>query len=186
MDQERYVISVLARDHVGIIADVADTLFSLGANIEALSQTVVGEWFTMIVRAMFPAGITADAVTEAIERKPDFRAMVAPCVAHEMPLTSQGEPYVCTTVGNDKPGIVRRFARCFADHGVNIEDVWNEIRDGKFVEIFHVTVPPVVDAKELREILEATALELGISLLFQHQDVFTATNSLSVHTQRRF
>ncbi|HEO69757.1 MAG TPA: ACT domain-containing protein, partial [Candidatus Hydrogenedentes bacterium] len=55
----RYVISVLARDHVGIIADVTGALFEHGGNIEALSQTVVGEWFTMIVRAAFPADVAA-------------------------------------------------------------------------------------------------------------------------------
>jgi predicted amino acid-binding ACT domain protein len=88
-------------------------------------------------------------------------------------------------VGDDKPGIVRRFARCCADRGVNIDDVWNEVRDGRFITIFHVTLPRDLDAKDFRYGLETTAGELGIALTLQHQDIFTATNSLEVHTGRR-
>ncbi|MDD1762980.1 MAG: ACT domain-containing protein, partial [Methanothrix sp.] len=55
-----YVVSVVARDRVGIIADVSQTLYDLGANLEALSQTVVWEWFTMIICAAFPEHVKAD------------------------------------------------------------------------------------------------------------------------------
>jgi len=91
---------------------------------------------------------------------------------------------VVTAVGADKPGIVWRLARIFADKGINIADVWNEVRDGQFVIIFHVTVPATVDARDMRYDLEHSGGELGISVMVQHQDVFTATTSLSVHTRR--
>ena len=190
----RFVISVLARDHVGIIADVSETLYDLGANIEALSQTVVGDWFTMIARGAFPATVDAGAIKQAIEETPEFRAIVMPVgqAADREPTSGvthaglrKGAPFVVTAIGADKPGIVRRLARCFAGRGVNIDDVWNEVRDGQFIIIFHVTVPSSVDPKELRYELNQAAAELDVTMRLQHLDIFTATNSLSIHTGRQ-
>ncbi len=178
----RYVISILARDHVGIIADATEALYQRGADIIALSQTVVGPWFTMILSADFPVDTTADDIKTLLEDTDDWQAMVVPFDTTQPDCGMTGEPYVVTTVGENKPGIVQRFARCFADRGVNVSDVWNEIKGDKFVEIFHVTVPSTVDPKELRHDLDAAASDLDVSMNFQHQDIFTATTSLSVHT----
>ena len=180
----RYVISVLARDRVGIIADVSAALYALDANLEALSQTVVWDWFTMIVCAAFPPEVTAEAIQEAVEAAGGFRAIVVPSEEREGAPPAEGEPFVVTAIGSDKPGIVKRLTQCFAACGVNIEDVWNEVRDEQFIVIFHVTVPRTVDPKELRHELAEAANELGMTTRLQHQDIFTATNSLSVHTKR--
>lgn len=177
----RYVISVLSLDHVGLVAEVAEALYRLDANLEALSQTVVGEWFTMIIRAAFPEGVAQAQIKDAIEHG-GVQAIVAPIVDGAQSPRTGGEPYVVTALGADQPGIACRFARCFADLGVNIEDVWNEIRGGQFIEIFHVTVPSAVDPKELRHALNQAAGALGMNVTLQHYDIFTATTSLSVHT----
>jgi len=180
----RYTISVLARDHVGIIADVAKTLFDLGGNIEAVSQTTVQGWFTMIMCAAFPETVSTGSIQDAVEAECGCRVLVAPHEELAAPAVS-GEPFVVTVVGDDKPGIVRGLAACFASRGVNIEDVWNEVRDGRFIVIFHLTVPASVDPKELRYELEHAAADLGVAVRLQHQDIFTATNSLNVHTLQR-
>ncbi len=180
----RYVISVMAQDHVGIIADVTAALYDLGGNLEALSQTIVHGWFTMILCAAFPAGVDKNAVKAAFESlsrcqvlvNEAFDAAPAPAVA--------GDPYVVTVIGEDRPGIVRRLTRCFAEKGINIEDVWNEVKENRFVVILSVVVPPDIDPKDLRYDLEQAADELDVSLRLQHQDVFTATNSLAMHTKR--
>ena len=176
----RYAISVTTRDRVGIIADVSEALYQLGGNLEALSQTVVWGWFTMIVCGAFPEGTTPEQVKQAVESAGDFIATVLPSHDAPTPRPVEGEPFVVTVVGSDKPGIVWRLTRCFAQTGINIEDVWDEVRDGHIVVIFHVTVPPHVDRKELRYNLEQVGEELGLSVMLQHQDIFTATNALSM------
>lgn len=179
----RYVVSVVTRDRVGVIADVSDALYAMGANLEAMSQTVVWGWFTMIVCGAFPEGTTQEQVKGAVEAAGDFRATVLPFEEGAPRQPAEGEPFVVTAVGQDKPGILRRVTRCFADKGINIEDVWDEVRDGQIIVIFHITVPRDVDRKELRYDLEQVAEELDISVMLQHQDIFTATNSLSMHTE---
>lgn len=179
----RYVISVLARDRAGIIADVSEVLFDLGANLEALSQTVVWDWFTMIICGAFPADVDAGKIREAVEASGEFSAIVLPFEEASQARAAEGEPYVVTAFGSDKPGIVRRLTRCFANRDINIEDVWNEVRDDQFIIIFHVTVPPHVDPKDANYELQQAGEEAGVAVTFRHQDIFTATNSLHVHTR---
>lgn len=179
----RYTVTVVARDRVGIIADVTDILFELGANLEALSQTVVWGYFTMTICAAFPPGTDRTRVKEAVESSGEFSCSVLP-FEHVAGPQPDGEPFVATIIGDDKPGIVRRLTRCFADRGINIDDVWNEVKGGRFVVIFHVTVPRDLDVHDIRYELEQMAQDLNVILTLQHRDIFTATNSLSVHTPR--
>jgi len=45
------IISVIGKDRVGIIRDVSTILADLNVNIVDISQTLIGEYFTMIMRA---------------------------------------------------------------------------------------------------------------------------------------
>ncbi|MDR3292817.1 MAG: ACT domain-containing protein [Clostridiales bacterium] len=45
----RAVISVIGKDKKGIIAKVSNCLYGVNANIEDISQTIMGELFTMIM-----------------------------------------------------------------------------------------------------------------------------------------
>ena len=180
-----YVISVMCPDQIGVIADVSEAIYELGGNLEAMSQTIMQGWFTMLVNATFPASVAGEDVQRRLAASGPFDVMVRIAGEEELARDAPGKPFIMTAIGEDKPGIVRRLARCCAGKGVNITDVWNEVRAGRFITIFHVTVPREVDPKDLRYELETAANELGVALTFQHQDIFTATNSLQVHTRRQ-
>jgi ACT domain-containing protein len=47
--QERAIVTVMGMDKVGIIAGVASTLSAHSVNILDISQTILGEFFTMIM-----------------------------------------------------------------------------------------------------------------------------------------
>ncbi|MDR2090553.1 MAG: ACT domain-containing protein [Clostridiales bacterium] len=49
----RAIISVIGRDKKGIIAKVSNCLFNVNVNIEDISQTIMGELFTMLMTADF-------------------------------------------------------------------------------------------------------------------------------------
>ena len=183
MAQPDYLISVLLPDRRGIIADVSGVIFSLGGNLEALSQTVMQGWFTMLIRACFPATVTLEQVESAVHAAGSFHVTVCDAAEAAQYRAMDGEPFILTAVGDDKPGIVNRLALSCAGRGVNIDDVWNEVREGRFITIFHLTLPRDVDAGDFRYQLEQAAGELGIAITLQHQDIFTATNSLRVHTR---
>lgn len=45
----RAIVSVIGKDKSGIIAAVSTALFNLGVNIEDISQTIMQDYFTMIM-----------------------------------------------------------------------------------------------------------------------------------------
>lgn len=47
--QERVIVTVMGMDKVGIIAAVSNTLALYSANILDISQTILGDFFTMIM-----------------------------------------------------------------------------------------------------------------------------------------
>jgi len=49
MAQERVIITVIGKDRVGIIAAVSTVLAELNVNIVDISQTLLQEFFTMIM-----------------------------------------------------------------------------------------------------------------------------------------
>ena len=58
------VITVIGKDKVGIIASTSTECAKYGANIEDISQTVLGEYFTMIMMVNIE-GLTVDFATFA-------------------------------------------------------------------------------------------------------------------------
>jgi ACT domain-containing protein len=49
MHEKKIIVSVLGRDRVGIIAAVTNTLAECNANILDISQTILQDYFTMIM-----------------------------------------------------------------------------------------------------------------------------------------
>lgn len=47
------IMTVTGADHTGIIAAVSSALASMDVNIHNVSQTIMEEWFTMILRVGF-------------------------------------------------------------------------------------------------------------------------------------
>ena len=63
--QAQFVISIMSRDHVGIIYQVSKALSDLDGNIAQVRQSVLCGYFTMILLATFPSQVTQ----RDIERK---------------------------------------------------------------------------------------------------------------------
>ena len=85
----RAIVTVIGKDHVGIIADVTALLAQYGVNVLDISQTVLQEYFTMIMlvdasqctvpfadlaRALDEAGTQRDLQIRA-QREDIFNAM---------------------------------------------------------------------------------------------------------------
>lgn len=182
-EQRQFVINIVSRDRTGIVADVSEAIFGLGGRIEAVSQTVVFGWFTMIIHAEFAQPVNVSEIRRAVEGDGMFSAIILPSGERRMAPPVAGDPFVITVTGENRAEVIPRLTRAFASKGINIVDLWNELSDDRLVIIFHVVLPASVDPRDARYDLEQAAEELGVTLRLQHQDIFTATNSLSVHTR---
>jgi ACT domain-containing protein len=65
----RAIISVIGRDKKGIIAKVSNCLFDVNVNIEDISQTIMGDLFTMIMTAdMSEASVDFSRADELLQK----------------------------------------------------------------------------------------------------------------------
>ncbi|MBT3377806.1 MAG: hypothetical protein HN742_40405 [Lentisphaerae bacterium] len=177
-----YVLNVMSDDHPGIVSAVTNAICSLGGNITACSQTVVGGYFTLIIVATFPEAVETEALKASVEG-PDqdvtgFQVSVRRCEAPGSQAAEPLEQFVVTAFGKDKPGIIRRFAQYLADKDINITDLFGDRSGDDFVLIAQVQVPPHWSITMIQADLEEMGNEEGFTVRFQHENVFVATNQL--------
>ena len=66
----RAIITVIGKDKVGIISGVSGVLAETGVNILDISQTILEEYFTMIMMTKLPEGkVSFDEVKEKLTQK---------------------------------------------------------------------------------------------------------------------
>ena len=178
-----YVLNVMSDDHPGIVAAVTGAVESLGGNIDACSQTVLGGYFTLIMIVSTPETIAPEQLVERVRNAEStgtkFQVLVRAVSAEKK--TTRAEPtdrFVITAFGHDQPGIVRRFSQYLAGKDVNIVDLYGDRRGEDFVLIGQVEVPVHWDIRMMQADLEQMGSELGFTVKLQHENIFVATNQL--------
>ncbi|MCP3954673.1 MAG: ACT domain-containing protein [Desulfobacterales bacterium] len=183
---KKFVISVLGQDRPGIIATVSGILFEQGCNIENVDQTILQSEFSGIFIAGIP--VEMDPVTlhaKLIDGVKDLElhVFIKP-LDHSQPKLEFGEsePFVLTTRGPDKKGLVASITRVIADYGVNVTNLQAVFRGtdnpSDNIMIYEVDVPADVNQKNLQADLRHTAARLGLEISIQHRKIFEALNRI--------
>jgi predicted amino acid-binding ACT domain protein len=185
--REQYVISIMSRDHLGIIYEVARAISDLKGNIADVRQSVLSGYFTMILLASFPASVTQRAIErklaeadahsetalEAMVRKVDEGGLAV--------YSSEVEnKYVLTATGVDKVGFVATVAAFCVNHQINIVDLSTTISDGAYVMILIVEMNRLSSINVVRSDLQKFARETGLIVTLQHYDIFRAVNEINL------
>jgi glycine cleavage system transcriptional repressor len=86
------------------------------------------------------------------------------------------EPFVITTVGPDRPGLVAGIAGLLARYGANITNLKAVSRGARtgpeYVTFYEVDIPAGIDRQGFRAELRARAGELGLDVNLQHREIF--------------
>jgi glycine cleavage system transcriptional repressor len=177
----KIVVSVLGYDRPGIVATVARILFEHRCNIEDVSQTILQTEFAGTFLAAVPADLSEPELLE------DFREELTPLGLSVLikPLEQRGEwtppesePFVVTTVGPDRMGLVAGMTEVIFRYGVNIANLKAVFRGGENprdnLMIYEVDVPVGIDQQAFRRSLRERAEQLGLDLSVQHRDIFEA------------
>jgi glycine cleavage system transcriptional repressor len=185
--ENAYVLDVMSDDHPGIVAAVTGAVESLGGNIDACSQTVLGGFFTLIMIVSTPEPVDPERLAEQVRlagtgnsqfqvmaRQAKFSRRYAP--SHKC------DKFVITAFGKDQPGIVRRFSQYLAGKDINIVDLYGDRKGDEFVLIGQLEIPAQWDIRMLQTDLEQMGQELGFTVKLQHENVFVATNQLRLGT----
>lgn len=178
------IISVIGPDKPGIIAAVSMALYKLKCNIENVSQTILqGEFSGIFI-------ITLGHPLSAATLQASLRQRLAPLGQHvhvkELgqeapdPNFEGSEPFVVTTRGPDRKGLVAHIAGVIAKFGVNVTHLQAVFKGGadplNNMMIYEVDIPKSTDAKEFGAALRREAAELGLDISIQHRKIFETIN----------
>jgi glycine cleavage system transcriptional repressor len=179
----KYIITLMAANRVGILAAVTTSLTELGGDLQEVSQTVMQNFFTIIMAAEFPDHRDPDVILEHIRgvcrpfgievslKDPSRETL------QEAP-TGGFERYFLTAEGEDRPGMIRQISARLAQDGIDITDLYARRgeHDRLFVMVMELAVPLGVNALVLQKELEELGSAVGLSAALQHEDIFAATN----------
>jgi len=177
----RHVISVLIADRPGILRDVTAAVSALDGNIDAIRQTVVAGYFTVMLTATFPEPCRSEDLQRRMQQAfapGEAHIATTPYDAAYAKSHAPGERYVVTLTGIDHSGILSAVTGFMATRHINIED-WNVIFDGNHVtHVAEVTVPPNLDIKQLQIEFRHLAETLGLHAGIQHENIFRAISEV--------
>lgn len=180
---KKIVVFVLGPDRTGIIASVSKTLFEQGCNLEDVSQTILQTEFVGI----FIASMADDGNEAAVLSALSARIGPLGLFVHLRPVEEEpaagvqtGEPFVITTVGSDRPGLMAGVTEILARYGANITSLKavsrGEENHHDYVMIFEADIPSAVDLSAFRAALCGRAEELGLDISLQHREIFEELN----------
>jgi len=183
---KKVIISILGEDMPGIIAAVSRILFEQNCNIENVSQTILQSEFSGIFIASVPAELSVAALSQAFEKGLEPLGLHAYIKDMEQRRTVSAfegsEPFVITTKGPDRKGLVARITEIIARHGVNVTNLQAAFKGGdnpdKNIMIYEVDIPKHTDQQRLYAELREEAGNLGLQISIQHRNIFEAINRI--------
>lgn len=178
-----YIVTVTAADRVGIVHSVTGTIHEHGGNILELSQTVLRDYFTIILAVEFPGSRNPRTLSAAIIANGatfDLNVEVIDAeVTRSDPVMLQGDRFILTVLGADRPGNIHGISACLAKHGVNIVDLHARSDGDRFSMIMEAFLPPDLEPGTVREELDRFGSGLGLEAFVQHENIFLATTEPS-------
>ena len=86
---------------------------------------------------------------------------------------------IVTVIGKDKPGIIAKVSNELANVKVNIEDISQTIVQDNFTMIMLCDFSNATTSLlELREVMNKTGEEIGVSIHVQHEDIFNVMHKI--------
>ncbi|MFE7874154.1 glycine cleavage system protein R [Micromonospora humida] len=161
-------ITVIGRDRPGIVADVAEVLAGLGANLTDSTMTRLRGHFAMTLICVGPAVAEVEAALIPLAADGQLLATVR-AVTPDGTATPAGEPYVLSVHGADRMGIVAAMTRVIAEAGGNVTDLSTRLAGTLYVVVAEVDLP-TGRADELAGRLARTAADLGVGVSLRPAD----------------
>ena len=176
---KKIVISVLGYDRPGIVAAVTQLLFEQHCNIEDVSQTILQTEFAGIFIAAMPDRMSEQQLLEIMRARltpMELSVFIKPMQAGSEGTVVASEPFVITTLGPDRLGLVAGITNLLAEFKVNITNLKAAFRGGDDPHnnsmIYEVAIPVAMDQQRFRQALSERGAELGLDVSLQHRDIF--------------
>ncbi len=185
--QHQFVISIMSRDRVGIVYEISQAICDLNGNIADIRQSVLCDYFTMILLASFPSTVNQRDIERRLAEV-DAHSETAIDVAVkgvDAPARSNGRSipenaYVLTATGPDRVGFVATVSSFCAEHNINIIDLSTTSSNGEYVMILITDLSKCAAIQSVRQELTEFANDKGLRVVLQHYNIFRAVNEINL------
>jgi len=182
----KVILSVLGHDRPGIVAAVANILFECDCNIENVSQTILKTEFAGSFIISMPPDLTQEELRQGLNEglaAMNMHIHVESVLKQKMGLvSSKAEPFVITTKGPDRKGLVASISAIIARYGANITNLQAVFKGGddpgNNIMIYEVDIPVDIDRQDFYRSLRAKAESLALSISIQHRNIFETINRI--------
>ena len=182
----KVILSVLGHDRPGIVAAIANILFECNCNIENVSQTILTTEFAGSFIISMPPDLTQEELRQALDEglgAMNMHIHIESVLKLKMGLvSSKAEPFVITTKGPDRKGLVASISAIIARYGVNITNLQAVFKGGddpgNNIMIYEVDIPIDIDQNELYRDLREKAKSLTLDISIQHRNIFETINRI--------
>ena len=181
----KVIISVLGRDRPGIVAGVSRLLFELDSNIENVSQTSLQSEFAGIFIAAIPRGLALETLRVRLQAElgpMGLQAVVKPMETAPSGSETPCEPFVISTRGPDRKGLVAAITAVIAAHHGNITNCQAVFKGGTDPDantmIYEVDIPASTDQQRLFADLKPRGADLDLQVSIQHRNIFEALSRI--------
>jgi glycine cleavage system transcriptional repressor len=183
---QKVIISVLGQDQPGILAAVSQALLMQDCNIENVSQTILQFIFGAIFIVSKPPDLPEETLGKSL-REAVAHLCLDVAVKRFYPEKSKiappdSQPFIITTRGPDKKGLVAGISGAVAGHGGNITNLKAAFKGGNNplnnMMIYEVDVPNSVPLPVFYEDLKKKAAKLEIEINIQHRRIFETINRI--------
>ena len=182
----KLIITVLAKDRPGIIAQVSDVLYQLDCNLENVNQMILQNEFAGFFLTQAPADLPPETLETTLKEKTQGAGLtihVTHVEENGAPAPGQGtDIFLITTSGPDQKGLVARFSAIIAKYRANILNLKAVFKGGPKPEAnvmsYQVIITPDVDSQGLFAELREKAAELDLDIRIQHRNIFDAINKI--------
>ena len=180
------ILSVLGNDRPGIVAAVARTLQLQNCNIENVSQTILQTEFAGIFIVSMPPDLPLEVLHDSLREALNainLQVHVKP-LQQELSDFAAGntEPFVITTKGPDRIGLVADISEVIARFGVNVTNLQAVFKGGDDpgdnIMIYEVDIPIDIDRQSFYGSLREKAADLALEISIQHRNIFEAINRI--------
>jgi glycine cleavage system transcriptional repressor len=161
-------ITVIGHDRTGIVADVAEVLAGLGANLTDSTMTRLRGHFAMTLVCNGPAAAEVEAALHPLCADGQLLATVR-AVRPDTEAAVGGDPYVMSVHGADRLGIVAAVTRVLAAAGGNVTDLTTRLSGPLYLLVAEVELPPG-SAEAVAARLAETADRLGVDVTLRPAD----------------
>ena len=180
------ILSVLGHDQPGIVAAVTNSLFEQNCNIENVSQTILQTEFSGSFIVTIPQNLSQDDLHETLieDLAPlDMHVHIEPLANKEAAFVlNKSEPFIITTKGPDRKGLVAGISKIIAEYGVNITNLQAIFKGGNEpgdnIMIYEVDMPTDIDQKAFMDDLRKKAKSLSLDISIQHRNIFETINRI--------